>query len=141
MKIEKSTALCKLNNFPLKAQLTGSRHCEALGVVATSNAPVLKLCRELLAQSVNPDQALVVYRKGIEALRVRPIRDSAGLTIKEPDRGQAYFVNGPPPSHPPSPMRKNEPLLVGDWPGLPGTTLDAASTDEWIDWPTTETAS
>jgi hypothetical protein len=76
---------------PLKAELTGSRRCEALGIVATGNTPVLVLCRELLGAGVNPDSALAVYRKGVLALRVRSIAEAARLVVEDGKNGRPQF--------------------------------------------------
>jgi hypothetical protein len=103
------------NSPGIRAELTDRG--EVLGVIATGNASALALCREL-AQGIDPDWALVVYRAGKLAVWARSI--------------------GPPPSHPPSPMRKKEPPLVGD---RLDALLDAARTEEWTDWPATEAAS
>jgi hypothetical protein len=94
---------------PLIAQLIGSRGCEALGIVATGNAPVLGLCRKLLFAGVNPDSALAVYRDRVLSLRIRSIGEAARLTVKEQDHGRAQFARWKPfPSSPVgSPMRKN----------------------------------
>jgi hypothetical protein len=54
------------------ATLTGSDRCEALGVVATGYAPVLTLCRSLIAAGVSPDTALTVCRRGVVALNGTP---------------------------------------------------------------------
>jgi hypothetical protein len=130
VRIEKSATFRKPNSkFPVKAELTGSRYCKALGMVATGRTPVLALCRVLLAQSVDPDQALVVYRNSLEALRVRSIRDGAKLTVKEPDRGRPHFASWKaiPPSPVASPMRNSEPPLTGDWLEWPAAPDEAAA--------------
>jgi hypothetical protein len=94
---------------PITAQLIGSHRCESLGIVATGHAPVLNLCRSLLAAGLNPDQALHVYRNGTLALRVKSLRTGARLTVKEPDRGRAHFSKWMAFAASPvaSPMRKN----------------------------------
>jgi hypothetical protein len=92
----------------ITAHLTGSHHCEALGIVATGNAPVLNLCRSLLAAGLNPDQALHVYRAGTLALQVKSLRAGARLAVTEPDHGRAHFSKWKAfsPSPVASPMRK-----------------------------------
>ena len=93
---------------PIFAQLTGSRKCEALGVIAIGNVPVLDLCRALIAAGFNPDHLLDVYRAGTLALRVRSLRAGARLTVKEPDRGRIHLAkwNAFSPSPVQSPMRQ-----------------------------------
>src|SRR6516164_8852996 len=76
----------------ISATLRGSEECEAVNVIVTGHAPVLKLCRELLAQGVDPDTAMTVYRRGIVALRVRSIGEAARLTVKSAGNGAPIFV-------------------------------------------------
>jgi hypothetical protein len=76
----------------ISATLRGDEECEAVNVVVTGHAPVLKLCRELLAQGVDPDTALTVYRRGIVALKVRSIGEAARLTVKTAGNGTPIFV-------------------------------------------------
>jgi hypothetical protein len=66
---------------PVRAELSGSDTCTALGITAIGTSPVLKLCRQLLANGLDPDTAVEVYRKGIIALRVRSIAEAAGLEV------------------------------------------------------------
>jgi hypothetical protein len=72
---------------PIKAELRGSRQCEAQGIVAAGQAPALVLCRELLAAWGDPGSSLAVYRNGIVSLRIRSIRDGAGLTVEDGETG------------------------------------------------------
>ena len=65
----------------LRAELIGSNSCTAAGVTAVSAAPVLALCRQLLANGLDADRALEVYRKGVLALRIRSITEAAGLEV------------------------------------------------------------
>jgi hypothetical protein len=78
----------------ITAELSGSSSCvcKSLGVSMSGNAPVLAMCRELLAARADPDSSLTVYRKGILSLRIRSIREGARLTVKEPDRGRPHFA-------------------------------------------------
>src|SRR5262245_46914083 len=75
-----------------RAELVGSNTCAAAGVTARGNAPVLALCRELLAAGLVPGRALEVYLGATLALTVRSIGEGARLTVKEPDRGRAHFA-------------------------------------------------
>jgi hypothetical protein len=72
---------------PIEAELVGSRTCVAGSVKATGNAPALALCRELLAQGVDPDSALHVYRAGVLALRIKSVREGASLTVEDDEYG------------------------------------------------------
>jgi hypothetical protein len=78
----------------ISATLTGDDHCECeeFDASATANTPVLALCRQLLAQGVDPDRALAVYRRGVLALKVRSIRTGARLTVKTAGNGTPIFA-------------------------------------------------
>jgi len=65
----------------VRAQLIGSNRCTALGVEANGSAPVLELCRKLLAAGHNPALALEAYRSDTLCLRVRSIGEGARLRI------------------------------------------------------------
>ena len=75
----------------IEATLTDSHHCEALGIVAIGHAPVLNLCRSLLAAGIDPDTALAVYRDGILSLHIRSIREGAQLTVENGGTGAPKF--------------------------------------------------
>ena len=74
----------------IPAELTGSDTCTSAGITAQGHAPVLALCRALLAQGLDPDAALTVYRNGAEALRIRRIGEAAKLTVRDDDRGPRF---------------------------------------------------
>jgi hypothetical protein len=76
---------------PIRATLTGSNCCEALGITARGYAPVLDLCRALVKAGHEPRRPLHAYRGDVLALRVRSIGKGAKLTIKE-DRAGPRFV-------------------------------------------------
>jgi hypothetical protein len=80
------------NGFPLFAELSGSDTCTCSGMTGHGNAPVLALCRQLIAAGLDPDQALEVYRGAVLALRVRSIGEGAQLTVKDDSRGTPRFV-------------------------------------------------
>ena len=65
----------------IRADLIDADTCSAAGITATGNAPVLVLCRQLLAASLDPDSALAVYRNGTLALHVRSLREGAQLRV------------------------------------------------------------
>ena len=75
----------------ISAQLTGSHRCEALGIVAIGHAPVLTLCRELLAAGIDPNSALDVFRGGLLALRVRSVGRAARLAVEDNENGRPQF--------------------------------------------------
>jgi hypothetical protein len=80
----------------ISATLCGDNRCECeeFGTRVTANAPVLALCRQLLAQGVDPDRAVAVYRCGVLALKVRSIREAARLTVKIAGNGTPIFTLG-----------------------------------------------
>jgi hypothetical protein len=107
-KPQRQISRLKLQSTPLNARLTGSHRCEALGVVASGHAPVLALCRELLAAGIEPDTALVVYRRGVLALKVRAIGKAAQLAVEDSASGRPRFrLARPKRRGAASPMRKN----------------------------------
>jgi hypothetical protein len=66
---------------PIRAVLIGSARCEALGISVCDAAPVLGLCRELVAAGHDPQLPLHAYRGDVLALRVRSIGEAAQLAI------------------------------------------------------------
>jgi hypothetical protein len=76
---------------PINATLTGSDCCEALGITARGRAPVLDLCRALVAAGHDPRRPLHAYRGDVLALKVRSIGEGAKLIVKE-DRAAPRFV-------------------------------------------------
>jgi hypothetical protein len=75
------------------AELTGSNRCDcqSYGISTSGHARVLAACRELLAAGVDPDSALSVYRNGVLALRIRPIRAGARLAVEDGETGIPKF--------------------------------------------------
>jgi len=66
---------------PIYAEIVGSDFCEAEGIAVRSAAPVLELCRELVAAGHDPARPLVAYRGHTPCLIVRSIGEAAGLEI------------------------------------------------------------
>ena len=75
----------------IRAELTGSTTCTAAGITAQGHAPALLLCRQLLAQGLDPDAALQVFRNGTLALRIRSLSEGAGLAVEDNRHGQPVF--------------------------------------------------
>jgi hypothetical protein len=97
---------------PIRAELIGSSRCSAVGMAATGAAPVLALCRQLVAAGMAPDYGLEVYRGDQLALLIRSIGDAAKLTVRESTRdGRPRFA--PLSSDGSAPMRKSGPAAVG----------------------------
>jgi hypothetical protein len=81
------------NNFPhnnhrrilkqpaIVGRLAGDSWCKIGEAFATGRTPVLTACRALLAQGIDPDTALEIYRNGTLALRVRSIEQAAKLRV------------------------------------------------------------
>jgi len=73
------------------AELVGDDccRCQEIDAAVTANAPVLAMCRQLLAAGVDPDTPL---RVGVLALKVRSIREGARLTVKTAGNGTPIFT-------------------------------------------------
>jgi len=56
-----------------------------------ATAPVLALCRKLLALGINPAAALLVFRGDVLALRVKSIGLAAGLDVQDNRLGVPVF--------------------------------------------------
>jgi hypothetical protein len=78
----------------VRADLVGDDccRCKEIDAAVTANAPVLAMCRQLLATGVDPDTPLRVYRRGVLALKVRSIREGARLTVKTAGNGTPIFT-------------------------------------------------
>jgi hypothetical protein len=67
-------------NF-IHAELIGSCTAIAAGVVAVAYAPVLELCRQLVARGFDPATPLTAYRGSMPCLVVRSFGEAADLEI------------------------------------------------------------
>jgi hypothetical protein len=67
--------------IPIRATLIGSNCCEALGITERGYAPVLDLCRALVAAGHDPRRPLHAHRGNALALIIRSIGDAAQLRI------------------------------------------------------------
>lgn len=76
----------------VRAELIGSDRATAAGITAHGQAPVLALCRQLVAADIDPDRPLNAYRGDMLALRVRSIGEGARLTVRDDNRGTPRFV-------------------------------------------------
>jgi hypothetical protein len=63
----------------IRAEIKGENTCTALGITARAEAPVLKLCRLLVAAGHDPSLALCAYRGDVLCLKVRNIGEGARL--------------------------------------------------------------
>jgi len=82
-----SKRLQDFDQAPIRATLIGSDHCEADGIVARGHAPVLGLCRALLAAGYDPRRPLNAYRGDTIALIIHSIGEGARLTVEDNRRG------------------------------------------------------
>jgi hypothetical protein len=72
---------------PIRATQIGSDRCEAEGHTVRAYAPVLAMCRKLLAAGYDPAMPLEAYRGDTLCLKVRAIGESAQYTVKDDNRG------------------------------------------------------
>jgi hypothetical protein len=72
---------------PIRAELIGSYCCEAEGISARGYAPVLELCRKLVAAGFSPVYPLEAWRGETLSLRIRSIGEGARLTVADDRHG------------------------------------------------------
>jgi hypothetical protein len=68
---------------PIRAEIVGDDTCSAPGVTVRAHAPVLALCRKLIAALHDPSVPLHAYRGNTLCLTVRSISRGAALTVTE----------------------------------------------------------
>ena len=71
----------------IRAELTGSDTCAALGTFVHSSTPVIVLCRELVEKAVDPRRPLTACRGEIVCLYVRSIGEAARLEVASNSHG------------------------------------------------------
>jgi hypothetical protein len=96
----------QLSQAPICATLIGSNRCEAEGLSARGYAPVLELCRKLVAAGFNTACPLEAWRGETLCLRVRSIGEGSRLTVADDRHGTPRlrrrqdrppgYVTGPP---------------------------------------------
>jgi hypothetical protein len=74
---------------PIDAELIGEDACVALGLTLRATAPVLEICRALIAAGHDPDRPLHAYRGDTLCLSVRAIGEAARLEINAKGTGFA----------------------------------------------------
>jgi hypothetical protein len=62
-----------------RAELIGSTICAAIGITVRAYAPILEMCRRLIAAGFDPAFRLEAYRGGVLCLTVRSIGEGARL--------------------------------------------------------------
>ena len=104
---------------PIRAELLGSSQCTAAGITVRGNAPVLALCRRLVAAGHDPATPLRVYRGDVLALVVRSIGEGARLRTTTGRTGAPVFIAEKSIAAAP-PVEKSETALWHDWPAAMG---------------------
>jgi hypothetical protein len=78
-------------NSTIRAEIENSDQCTAEGRrTVRASAPVLAMCRELIAAGFDPDRPLEGYRGDVLALRIRSIGEGAKLTVAEGPNGPFF---------------------------------------------------
>jgi hypothetical protein len=93
---------------PIGAQLAGSNICIARSIRVDSVAPVLDLCRRLVAAGYDPATPLQCYRFATLCLRIRSIGEAAGFELSARGTGFVrYRIEHTVPVRPAPPMHSN----------------------------------
>ena len=87
---------------PIRAELSGSDRCSALGITAQAAAPVLMICKHLTDAGHDPATPLEAWRGDVLCLRVRSIGEGAKLEINANGTGfrPRRATDGAPPIAP-----------------------------------------
>ena len=83
------------NSSPVRAELSGSDTCTALGITAKADSPILALCRKLIEAGHDPAAPLEAYRGNTLALRVKSIGQDAALRVGTGGNGAPIFAPMP----------------------------------------------
>ena len=102
------TAADRKTATAIRAELIGDDRATALGIEARSAAPVLALCRALIAAGIDPASPMHVYRGATLALMVRSIGEAAALDVidgrfqkwhgRKPSAASPIVRTAPPPA-------------------------------------------
>jgi hypothetical protein len=114
--VSESERLQGFDQAPIRATLIGSDYCEVDGIFARGRAPVLGLCRALLAAGYDPRRPLHAHRGDTVALKIRSIGEGAAFTVEDNRRGTPSFRRWRNPSErsgaaSPSACDSNRPLF------------------------------
>jgi hypothetical protein len=85
--VSESICLQDFDQAPIRVMLIGSDRCEVDGIVARGHAPVMGLCRALLAAGYDPRRPLYAYRGDTLALIIQSIGEGAPLTVEDDRHG------------------------------------------------------
>ncbi len=75
----------------IRAEIEKDHTCTAAGIKVRARAPVLALCRKLIAVGFDPSLPLHAYRGDVLALKVRSIGEAAMLTVQECRDGKPRY--------------------------------------------------
>jgi hypothetical protein len=76
----------------IRAELSGDGRCTALGLTAVAAAPVLAMCRALIAANHDPASSLEAWRGDVLCLRICSIGEAARLAVEAGRDGVPRFV-------------------------------------------------
>ena len=68
---------------PIRAEIVGADQCHAEGFGVRSAAPVLAVCRKLIAAGLDPGRSLHAFRGNVLCLVVRRIGEAARFVVDE----------------------------------------------------------
>jgi hypothetical protein len=86
--VVRGNSLLVENTQAIRADLIGSNTCTAASIAVVDHAPVLALCRALVAAGQDPNRPLRAYRGDVLCLRVRSIGEGAQLVVEVDRRGR-----------------------------------------------------
>jgi hypothetical protein len=109
----------------MRAELIGSDECTAAGLTTSGRAPVLALCRQLIADGYDLGLSLEVWRGPVLCLRVRSISEAAQLRVATHGGGFERLPGCAAGCTAASPMQKNAARLCPT-PRRPKRTSEAA---------------
>lgn len=76
----------------IRAELSGSDTCTALGMTVKSESPVIALCRKLIDAGRDPATPLEAYRGNTLGLRLRSIGQAAAFRVNTDTTGRPAFT-------------------------------------------------
>ena len=85
--VASENSLCSRSTQVIRAELIGTDTCSAVGITVRVGAPVLTLCRRLIAVGYDAATPLLVYRGEVLALTIRSIGQAARLEINSKGTG------------------------------------------------------
>jgi hypothetical protein len=120
----------RFSRFPrpqaeIRAELIGSDEGTAAGLTIRGRAPVLALCRQLIADGHDPGLPLEVWRGPVLCLRVRSIGEAAQLRVATHGLGFEHLHGCAAVCTAASPVEET-PVRLCPTPGRPKRTSEAA---------------